>query len=247
MYKVVYSVVFHLSEMRVGGRRSNNVGHIYSLANKVATILNKKLEITKKDIIKHINLRPALPMTIFKGLNKEEVATCLEYYPPIQGLEVVANPERIYPYNNIGCHFIGYTGIDDPGTAPDRKDYSYYVPDVKGRSGVEKLFDKKIDIGGKYRGLRGKPGSELLRVNVKGYVYNDLGVSISPKMGNNIVLTINWRAQKIAEKLLEGKIGSFILVDADNGNVEALVSSPGFNPNDFTNGISRTAWAFWYF
>jgi penicillin-binding protein 2 len=240
--KVSYNVVFHLAEMRKAGRRHRSVDYIYSWAQKLAKALHRKLELTKKDIIRHMNMRPAMPITVFTDLNKRALAICTEYSPPILGMEIVALPQRFYPFHEVGCHFLGYTGKDDPGQASDRKDFNYYVPDVKGRNGIEKMIDKRIDLGVGYRGLRGKAGSKLLRVNVKGYVHDDLGVTIPPRNGNNVVLTIDWKAQEAAAKVLEGKTGSLILLDADTGAVLAMASSPGFDPNEFTGGISSSKW-----
>ena len=239
---VSYSVVFHLAEMKKAGKRTNSINYIYSWVQKLANALHRKLKIEKVDIIRHMNLRPAMGMTIFSDLTPKELAICSEISPPVPGMEIVALPVRYYPYGEVGCHFLGYTGKDDPGNAPDRKDYSYYVPDIKGKSGIEKMIDKRINLGVGFQGLRGKAGSKLLRVNVKGYVHDDLGVVITPKSGNNVVLTINWNAQKAAAKVIEGKTGSVIVLDADTGAVIAMASSPGFNPNAFTNGISRKSW-----
>ena len=240
--KVSYNVVFHLAEMRKAGYRYRSVDYIYSWAQKLAKAIHRKLELTKEDIIRQMNMRPAMPISVFNDLNKKELAISLEYSPPIPGMEVIAIPQRYYPFGEVGCHLLGYTGKDDPGEAPDRKEFNYYVPDVKGRNGIEKMIDKHIDLGAGYRGLRGEAGSKLLRVNVKGYVHDDLGVTISPGNGNDVVLTIDWKAQKAAAKVLEGKVGSLILLDADTGAVLAMASSPGFDPNEFTDGISTKKW-----
>jgi penicillin-binding protein 2 len=240
--KVCYNVVFHLAEMRKAGPRHRSVDYIYSWVQKLAKALHRKLELKKEDIIKQMNMRPAMPITVFTDLNKKELAICSEYSPPIPGMEVVAIPTRYYPFKSVGCHFIGYTGKDDPGEALDRKEFNYYVPDVKGRSGIEKMIDRHIKLGAGYRGLRGEAGSKLLRVNVKGYVHDDLGVNISPRNGNDVVLTIDWKAQEAADKVLEGKTGSVILLDSDTGAVLAMASSPGFDLNEFTDGISRGKW-----
>ncbi len=236
-----YDIVFHLAEMRKYGR-TRTVNYIYKCALELAVALNRPLGITKKDIIKQINLRPAIPITIFKNLTKEELAIASEYTPPIPGMEIVAIPIRYYPYRSTACHIIGYTGNDDPLNAPDRSDYSYYIPDKEGRGGLEKMLDKKIKIGPEYSGLRGKAGDKLLRVNVKGYVHDVIGTSNSARNGNNVELTINWEAQMAAEKVLKGKKGSFILLNAKTGAVLAMASSPSYDLNLFTDGISKDNW-----
>ena len=113
---------------------------------------------------------------------------------------------------------------------------------MEGRGGLEKMLDKKIEIGPGYNGLRGKAGNNLLRVNVKGYVHDDLGVSRSPRNGNDVELTLNWNAQLAAEKVLKGKKGSLILLNANTGAVLAMASSPSYDLNLFTDGISTKNW-----
>ena len=236
-----YNIVFHLAEMRKQGR-TKTVNYIYKCAKEIAAAIHRKLSITKNDIIKQMNLRPAMPISIFSNLNKEELAIASEYTPPIPGMEIITLSVRNYPYKDSACHILGYTGKDDPGNAPDRSDYSYYIPDIEGRSGLEKMLDRKIKVGPTYSGLRGKAGNKLLRVNVKGYVHDDLGISRSPRNGNNVELTLNWAAQLAAEKVLKGRKGSLILLNADTGAVLAMCSAPGYDVNLFTDGISKDNW-----
>ena len=236
-----YNIVFHLAEMRKRGH-TKTVNNIYDCVQKIAAVIHRNLGITKGDIIKHMNMRPAVPMTMFSDLKKRELAAAFDHIPSIPGMEIVTLPTRYYPYESSACHILGYTGKDDSGTAPDRTRYSYYIPDIEGRSGLEKLLDEKIEMGPGYSGLRGKAGENLLRVNVKGYVYDDLGVSQASRNGNNVKLTLNWKAQRAAEKVLRGKKGSIVLLDASTGAVLAMASSPSYDLNLFTNGISRKNW-----
>ncbi|MCP4179152.1 MAG: penicillin-binding protein 2 [bacterium] len=237
-----YNIVFHLAEMRVYGTRHRSINYIYKCAEKIANEFNRKLDITKKDIIHQMNVKPAMPITVFTNLTKKELAIASEISPPIPGMEIVTIPIRYYPDGKAASNIIGYTGKEDPGTASDRRKFSYYIPDTKGRAGLEKTLDKRINIDVGYNGLRGKAGSKLVRVNVKGYVHDDLGVNIDPRNGNSVVLTINWKAQKAAEKVLEGKNASLVLLDANTGAVIAMASSPTFDSNLFTDGISSKAW-----
>ena len=240
--KPCFNIIFHLAEMRKRGRRSKTVNYIYDSAKKIAEAINRKPDISKKDIISQMNMRPAIPITVVSDLNKKELALAYEYTPHIPGMEIIVIPTRYYPYKRTACHILGYTGKDDPSEAPDRLNYSYYIPDIKGRSGLEKAIDTKINLGATYNGLRGKPGNNLLQVNVKGYVHDDIGISRDPVNGNNVTLTVNLKAQLIAEKVLDGKKGSFVLMDANSGAVLAIVSSPGYDLNLFTDGISRSMW-----
>jgi peptidoglycan glycosyltransferase len=48
--------------------------------------------------------------------------------------------------------------------------------------------------------------------------------------GNNVVLTIDVKAQKVAESLLRGQCGAVVAIDPRNGAILAMASSPGYNP-----------------
>lgn len=237
-----YDIVFHLAEMRKYGSRDKNVDYILKLASDIAYKIKRKADISKEEIVEQMNLFPAMPITVFSGLNDKELAIASEMSPPVLGVEILAVPKRFYPDGKAACHILGYVGKDDPGEAPDKKNYSYYVPDIKGKSGLESLLDTNIDLGAGYNGLRGAPGSKLVRVNVKGYVHDDLGVTELPVNGNSVKLTINWKAQKAAEKVLEDKRGAIVVLNANTGAVIAMVSAPGYDSNLFTNGISRKDW-----
>ncbi|MEI6054911.1 MAG: penicillin-binding protein 2 [Lentisphaerota bacterium] len=237
-----YDIVFHLAEMRKYGSRDKNVDYILDLSSLICSKIGRKTDISKEDIIEQMNLFPAMPITVFSSLNDKELAIASEMSPPIQGVEIVVVPKRFYPYGPMACHILGYVGHDDPGEAPDKKKYSYYIPDIKGKSGLEKLLDSNITLGANYNGLRGSAGSKLVRVNVKGYVHDDLGITELPINGNSVSLTIDWKAQKAAEQILKGKKGAIVVLNARTGAVLVMASAPSYDSNIFTNGIPKKGW-----
>ncbi|MFZ2653316.1 MAG: penicillin-binding protein 2 [Victivallales bacterium] len=238
-----YDIVFHPAEMRQPGRQKKTVNHIFACAHSMGTAIGRKSTLATEGILQHINLRPALPITVFKDLTDVELANAVEMGADIQGMEIKTIPKRYYPGGKTACHVLGYVGLEDPGTAADRTDYSYYLPDWTGRDGVEKVYDKDINCAPvPLRGLRGIPGSEVVRINNMGFVYETIGTPVPPQNGNDIVLTINWKAQRIAEKLLEGRYGAFVLLDANTGAVVAMASSPEFEPQLFVPKIKSADW-----
>jgi penicillin-binding protein 2 len=238
-----YDIVFHPAEMKQPGRQMKTVNHIFYSAQRIGTAIGRKPKLTTKGILQHINLRPALPITIFRDLSMIEMANAVELTPRIEGMEIQTIPKRYYPGEKTACHLIGYVGLEDPGSAEDRSDYSYYLPDWTGRNGVEKAYDKTVTCGPQpLSGLRGSPGNEVVRINNMGFVYETIGTPIPRQNGNDLVLTVNWHAQSIAEKLLEDRVGALVLIDASNGAVLAMASSPGFNPQLFVPKIKKNDW-----
>jgi penicillin-binding protein 2 len=66
---------------------------------------------------------------------------------------------------------------------------------------------------------------------------------IAPTAGKDLVLALDARIQGMAEEALKGERGAAVVIDPRSGEVLALASSPGFDPNLFVSGISQADWA----
>src|SRR6202044_4266100 len=64
-----------------------------------------------------------------------------------------------------------------------------------------------------------------------------------PIAGADLILGLDFRVQKVAEEALVGKRGSVVALDPRTGDVIALASTPGFDPNDFVRGLSVAQYA----
>lgn len=234
-----YRVVFHLAEMRQPGRRSRTVDYVIACVDSLERLSRRDSVLTKDKIIAHMNMKPAIPLVVIDDLQAQDMAKILELMPFPQGMEIVAEPERYYPEGKLAAHILGYTGTDNTKSAEDRSDFFYYLPDLTGRNGVELEYDKEVAEadGAPVKGLRGIAGSSLVRVDYRGFVYETISSDIPPQNGCDIVLTLNAKAQKTAENLLEGKRGAMVAVDADTGAVIAMASAPSYNINRFVPRI----------
>ena len=118
---------------------------------------------------------------------------------------------------------------------PDIGKYSFYQPDVDGKSQIEASMDKY---------LRGSPGTRILHKNVKGVIEGEDRVE-PPKPGDNVYLTLDARIQTIAENALRhpaiGRAAA-VVVDPNNGDILAMASVPSFDPNIFIPSISSKDW-----
>lgn len=227
--RVSYDLVFHLSEMRMP-KRSKTLDKVMSVADRAATIIGRKNLLTPELISRHMNLYPGIPMSVFTDLNPRELGLVMEYTSIEEGLEVLANPVRSYPMKSFASHLIGYVGPSDSSGAADRKEFFYYVPDLSGRAGLEAVYNDM---------LCGSPGKKLVMVNSRGFVHQLLEPPIPAKNGHDLILTLDTKAQKIAESLLLNRRGSIIVLDASNGAVLAMASSPGYDLEKFIPSIQR--------
>ncbi len=229
-----YNVQFHLSEMRQPGRRSKTVAFILSEARRLAACVGRDCKLSEADIYAHMNVYPGIPMTVFMDLDQKELGRASEISPDIEGMEISPVPVREYPEGSTAANVIGYVGSDDPKLADDRNEFFYYIPDIVGKSGVEKAYDDYI---------RGSPGKKLVIVNHKGFVHEVVGNPTPAQPGHDLRLTIDCKAQTLAERALAGRLGAVVVLDASTGAVLVMATSPSFNPNDFIPKITRAEWA----
>ncbi|MBN1865017.1 MAG: hypothetical protein JW808_08960 [Victivallales bacterium] len=239
----VYNIVFHLQEMRQPGRASKTIDFMLSAAERAAAAIGREHSLTPESIQTHMNYTPALPMTVFENLDEIELAKISEIPEPVPGMEVVTEPQREYYFGSMAAHIIGFVRKDDPKSAKDREDFFYYIPDETGKDGMEKVYDSSIpESYGAISGLRGTAGSSLVMVDYRGIIHKTLGNSVPERIGHDIVLTINSRAQALAEGLLADKPGAIVLLDAGSGAVLAMASSPSYDISRFVPQLSPSYW-----
>ena len=143
-------------------------------------------------------------------------------------------PVRQYPLGSLAAHLLGYVAKANENDDEEIEKFYYYQPDSVGRQGVEKACDEY---------LRGSPGGRTIRVTPAGTLANDLGDKQAER-GGRVTLTIDVRLQRIVEealagvKLPAGKVlrGAAVLLDVRTGEVLAMASVPGFDPNIFNPG-----------
>jgi penicillin-binding protein 2 len=127
-------------------------------------------------------------------------------------------------------HVLGYIGeISSNQLRRDTTKY-YRSGDLVGISGAEKQYEKL---------LRGKRGVSYKLVDANRITkgrYMDGLYDTLPEPGTNVQLTIDLELQQYAEELMKGKVGSVVAIDPKTGEILALVSSPGYDPNLLTGG-----------
>ncbi len=170
-----------------------------------------------------------------KLINSKRNIVCLEKKAPGQharylmdirnsGIFAVPNPSRIYQYNNLASHLIGYVDTD-----------------FEGQNGIEGYWNKS---------LKGIEGKRIVEVDGTGDIINIAENETRPATpGNSIVLTIDKNIQDILEtelreglKTYKGTSASGIIVDPFTGEILALANIEDFDPNNygkFSNEIRR--------
>lgn len=135
--------------------------------------------------------------------------------------------QRYYPLGEAAAHLIGYVG---QVTAEDlESDDELSSESVIGKSGLEASYEKK---------LRAQDGGTIAITDKDGN-QKEVLQQIEKKDGQTIQLTIDSKAQQIAYDELDGAAGSSVVMNPTDGSLMVLTSSPSFDPNLMTNGISQ--------
>lgn len=191
--------------------------------NKIKKI-SEALEMSEKSI--NAKLKQAWVKEDYFVPLKTETKISEDFKTP-EGLEVRADTGRTYPIGEAAAHLVGYVG---DVTAEDmKKNKNLTNGSIIGRMGLERIFDKE---------LRGKNGGYIVITNGEGKE-KEILQNVGVVEGKKIQLTIDVQAQYLAYKSLENERGSSVVSDPMTGDLLAVASSPSFDPNQFTYGISQ--------
>lgn len=131
------------------------------------------------------------------------------------GLFSLDDPTRVYPYNNLASHLLGYVSTEGQGIG-----------------GIERAFENS---------LHGNDGTMLIEKNAIGDMMTvEEGATQPADAGDNLVLTINKNYQGILEDELEKGLKEFggayaigIIMDPNTGEVLALSNKKDYDPNTY--------------
>src|SRR5262245_19989969 len=169
-------------------------------------------------------------------LTEEEVARFAVNRFRFPGFEIKARLFRSYPQGEVASHAIGYIGrINDADVKrieSQGNTANYKGTDHIGKLGIEGAYEKQ---------LHGVTGSEQVEIDAGGRAIRGLA-SNEPLSGNNLIVTLDLKLQKVAEEAFQDYRGALVALDPKTGEILALVSKPGFDPNLFVDGIDPQNW-----
>ena len=166
------------------------------------------------------------------NLSWQEVAHIEVAIPELPGVSIEEGLVRNYPHGAMTAHVLGYVAaVSDKDQTGDPL---LELPDFRiGRSGVERSQDER---------LRGLAGASEVEVNAHGRVVREL--SRQPgRAGDDVVLGFDIAMQEFVARRVEREPSiACVLLDAANGDVLAMLSSPSFDPMQFSTGLTHAAW-----
>ena len=186
---------------------------IKEISSKLAVILDMKAS----DVEEKLTKKQAL-VKIAKYLDKETSDKVKEL--DVTGLEIAENTKRYYPLGNFASHLLGSVNDDNEGRSGIEQEYDEYLSGVAGR------WIKNTDVN----------GNTLSYGNEKYYQAED---------GLDVVLTVDEVLQHYAENAIANGMKETnanrimcLVMDPKTGDVLAMATNPGFNPNDPTQPAS---------
>jgi penicillin-binding protein 2 len=202
--------------------------------------LERLLSLSPRDIVrleKQLDQGIAQVM-VRRDVTRQQVAMLEARRIDLPGLDVRANPHRVYPMHQVGAHTVGFLGeINDKELAAS-EGVGYRTGDYIGRMGLERAFE---DI------LRGSPGLERIVVDSAGNPQGEAETRfligeyqhVRPVAGRDLVLTLDAELMLIIDHAMRKyPSGAVVAVDPRDGRVLALYSKPSFNPNSWTGRLS---------
>ena len=188
---------------------------------KTTKLLADILEVSYEDMKEHVYKETSIERVHPEGRRiSYDIAEKISNLK-LDGVYLVKESKRYYPYGNMLSHALGYVGIDNQGL-----------------SGLELQYDEY---------LTGKSGAIKYFSDAKGNKLNLSDIYVEPQDGMNISLTIDINIQKSLERELDNIVDMFspdmalaIVMDPNNGEILGMASRPDYDPNNYQDYSQET-------
>ena len=195
----------------------NQIKNKEEVAKALSEILNSDYE----DMLEHVSKKTSIERIHPEGRQLSyDIASQIDELD-FDGVYLVKESKRYYPYGNVLSHVLGYVGIDNQGL-----------------SGLELTYDEY---------LTGKDGAINYFSDGKGNRLEISEVYEEPQDGMNLQLTIDLDIQLAAERELDNVMSKYtpehaliMAMDPDTGEILAMASRPNFDPNNYQDYDTET-------
>lgn len=227
-----YGICIYLEELRRSGKKRQTAQKAWDLVQQLAQALEIEPQTTLKQVNAHLYNRKPLPMPVWRHIDHKTMARFAEISMRFPAADIVLYPKRIYPCGTSAAHIIGYVGTIEEGEDNEEQQYHYYLPDMEGKRGLEKVYNKW---------LAGSAGGRLVRIDVSGFKHDETCIR-EPVPGGDLYLSIDLRLQRIVEQAIADVCGAVVVTDPNTGDILAMASAPDFNLNLFYPYLSVDSW-----
>lgn len=188
--------------------------------------IDKKIPKNIRRSYSSVQVKSNVPFTVISNI--------AENLNDLPGVSWVSKPIRNYLHTESLSHIVGYVGDINQDEITALYNQGYTKNSIVGKTGIEKQYDSL---------LQGTPGREMSTVDVHGRVISETPVVEPPKMGKNLVLTIDSTIQKLVEETLGNRVGASVVLKPATGEVLAMVSYPFYDSNIFSSDDSASEYS----
>ncbi len=206
----------------------STLARIASIANIDSAEIAKVLQRARRAPYQPALVLGDAPFSVVSALEERRVA--------IPGLLIQAEPKRYYPDTALVAHLVGYIGEVTEVERTTRRFATVRLGGLVGKYGLEREYDDT---------LRGSEGIHFVEVSARGQMVREAAAAanLAPVPGTDLHTTIDLDLQRyISRTFPAGQRGAVLALNPNTGEVLALYSAPGFDPNAFVGGISTSYW-----
>lgn len=234
------SLVVTMNRQVAGSRTEEVLARLSELLGVPASELGARLDDPRYYSFSPVPLATDVPRRVYFYL--------AEHADEFPGVEVTERPVRTYPEGTLAAHVLGYLREISAEKLKDPLFADYDPGDQVGVAGIEAVYE--FD-------LAGRDGVVKYRVDSMGRNLGEIGER-PPTPGNDVQLTLDLRIQRLAEESLRAGMeaarsvfdpntgthlranaGVAIVLDPRTGAVEAMASSPTYDPTLFTRPLTQ--------
>ncbi len=174
------------------------------------------------------------PVSVGDNIPYEKYAAIMVRMPELPGVAASRGFSRFYPAGSAVGQLVGYVGTASAKEyEKEDKNPLLLVPGVKiGKEGLEKALEKT---------LRGQPGGQRVEVTARGKLVKELDPK-PDRSGGSVQLTIDADLHEYTARRIGEQSAAVVVIDVTNGDILAMPSMPSFDPNNFSDGISKNEW-----
>jgi penicillin-binding protein 2 len=174
------------------------------------------------------------PVSVADSVPYEQYAAVTVRLPELPGVAASRGFTRFYPAGSAVGQLVGYVGTASAAEyEKENKNPLLLIPGVKiGKEGLEKTLEST---------LRGEPGGQRVEVTARGKLVKELDPK-PDRSGGTVQLTIDGDLHEFAARRIGDQSAAVVVIDVTNGDILAMPSMPSFNPNNFSDGISKNEW-----
>jgi penicillin-binding protein 2 len=209
-----------------------DAGDVAMVLKRLSSLIPLSPEDIERTVKETDRTSPFVSIIVADRLSWDDLSKIALNSPTLPGVSPEVGLSRTYPTKQDFSHVVGYVG---PVSEKDLEDVTDPDPVLQipkfqiGKIGVERWMEDQ---------LRGSAGNKRIEVNSVGRVMRELerkdGIP-----GADIRLTLDVDVQNYVQVRLGEESAAAVVMDVTNGDLLAIASSPGFDPNLFVRGISQ--------